>query len=76
MMQRHHHIIIIIISDQALLPAAFLVVITIQASLCNYLRPVSLRTAQPMMARTITSHAINTPTRPMVTVYMNMASNP
>lgn len=36
----------------------------------------SFLTAQPLTARTKRIHAISTPTRPMVTVYMNMASRP
>lgn len=36
--------------------------------------PASLRTAQPLIARRVISHDMNKPTKPMVTVYMNMAS--
>ena len=36
----------------------------------------SSRTAHPLTARTMTIQAIKSPTKPIVTVYMNMASRP
>lgn len=38
-------------------------------------RPASLRTAHPLRAITTMTQAIRRPTRPIVTVYMNMASS-